>query len=129
MDEMIQLKRAYEAESEEDGPRFLVERLWPRGIKKENLAVEEWLKNVAPSAALRRWFNHDPEKWSEFRRRYFRELEKHPIAWHPLLARVRRGRVTLVYSSRDTKHNNAVALKVFLEGKTKDSGGTVLNAG
>jgi uncharacterized protein YeaO (DUF488 family) len=128
MDEMIRLKRAYEAESEEDGARFLVERLWPRGIKKENLAIEEWLKNVAPSAALRRWFNHDPEKWGEFCRRYFRELEKHPIAWQPLLARARRGRVTLVYSSRDTEHNNAVALKHFLEGKAKDSGGTVLDA-
>ncbi len=119
MDEMIQVKRAYETESEGDGVRFLVERLWPRGIKKENLAVEEWLKDVAPSAELRRWFNHDPTKWDEFRERYFRELEKHPTAWEPLLARIRRDRVTLVFSAHDTQYNNAIALKQFLENKTK----------
>jgi len=116
---MIQVKRAYEQSSKDDGERFLVERLWPRGVKKENLRVEAWLKDVAPSTELRQWFQHDPAKWEEFRRRYFRELEKHSEAWQALLARARRGRVTLVYSAHDTEHNNAIALKEFLERKIK----------
>ncbi len=114
---MIQVKRAYERSSKNDGARFLVERLWPRGVKKENLQIEDWLKEVAPSSELRQWFQHDPAKWGEFRRRYFGELEKHPDSWQPLLARARRGRVTLVYSAHDTEHNNAVALKEFLDEK------------
>lgn len=116
---MIQVKRAYEEPSKDDGERFLVERLWPRGVKKENLQVEAWLKDVAPSNELRQWFRHDPAKWDEFRRRYFRELEKNSEAWRPLLARARRGRVTLVYSAHDTEHNNAIALKEFLERRIK----------
>ncbi len=114
---MIQLKRAYEDASESDGARFLVERLWPRGVKKQDLKLDGWLKDVAPSSDLRRWFGHDPGKWSEFRRRYIRELEQHADAWGPLLARSRRGRVTLVYSTHDTEHNNAVVLKDFLQTK------------
>lgn len=114
---MVQVKRAYESASKDDGARFLVERLWPRGIRKENLNVEGWLKEVAPSTDLRHWFQHDPAKWDEFRKRYFRELEKHPEVWQPLLAQVRSGRVTLVYSAHDTEHNNAVALQEFLETK------------
>ncbi len=116
---MIQVKRAYEAASKNDGSRFLVERLWPRGVKKDNLQVDQWLKDVAPSSELRQWFQHDPAKWGEFRQRYFRELEKHRDAWQLLLARARRGRVTLVYSAHDTEHNNAVALKEFLDAKAK----------
>ncbi len=116
---MIRVKRAYDPASKEDGTRFLVERLWPRGIKKENLQVKDWLKDVAPSTQLRQWFQHDPAKWDEFRHRYFRELEKNPDAWEPLLARARRGRVTLVYSAHDTEHNNAVALKEFLDQKIR----------
>ncbi len=116
---MIQVKRAYEVASKNDGARFLVERLWPRGVKKENLQVEDWLKDVAPSSELRHWFQHDPAKWGEFRQRYFRELERDPDSWQPLLARARRGRVTLVYSAHDTEHNNAVALKEYLETKMK----------
>jgi len=116
---MVQVKRAYEQSSKDDGERFLVERLWPRGVKKENLRVEAWLKDVAPSSELRQWFEHDPAKWDEFRRRYFRELEKHSEAWQPLLARASRGRVTLVYSAHDTEHNTAIALKEFLEHKIK----------
>ncbi|HET8668928.1 MAG TPA: DUF488 domain-containing protein [Terriglobales bacterium] len=112
---MIQVKRAYEAASPSDGARFLVERLWPRGIKKEHLQIEGWLKDVAPSNDLRRWFQHDPAKWEEFRRRYARELKEHPDAWQPLLVRARRGRVTLVYSAHDVEHNNALVLKEFLE--------------
>ena len=119
---MIQVKRAYEPPRKDDGERFLVDRLWPRGVKKENLQVEAWLKDVAPSNELRRWFQHDPAKWDEFRRRYFRELEKHPEAWEPLLARARRGRVTLVYSAHDTEHNDAVALKEFLDSRIKSRG-------
>jgi uncharacterized protein YeaO (DUF488 family) len=118
---MIQIKRAYEPPGKDDGQRFLVDRLWPRGVKKENLQVEAWVKDVAPSSELRQWFQHDPAKWDEFRQRYFRELEKHPEAWQPLLARARRGRVTLVYSAHDTEHNDAVALKEFLERKIKST--------
>jgi uncharacterized protein YeaO (DUF488 family) len=119
---MIQIKRAYEQPSKDDGDRFLVERLWPRGVKKENLLVEAWLKDVAPSSELRKWFQHDPTKWDEFRCRYFRELDKHADAWQKLLARARRGRVTLVYSAHDTEHNNAVALKEFLDRRIRGKG-------
>ncbi len=119
---MIQIKRVYEKLSRNDGACFLVERLWPRGVKKENLQVEAWLKDVAPSAEVRRWFQHAPAKWSEFRRRYFRELEQHAETWQPLLTRARRGRVTLVYSAHDTEHNNAVALKEFLDQKIMGKG-------
>ncbi len=114
---MIQLRRAYERASESDGARFLVERLWPRGVRKQDLKLDGWLKDVAPSSDLRRWFGHDPGRWSEFKRRYVRELEQHADAWGPLLAHARRGRVTLVYSAHDTEHNNAVVLKDFLEWK------------
>jgi uncharacterized protein YeaO (DUF488 family) len=116
---MIQIKRAYEPASKNDGTRFLVERLWPRGVRKENLQVADWLKDVAPSTELRKWFQHDPAKWREFQQRYHRELERRPDAWEHLLKDSRKGRVTLVYSSHDTGHNNAVALKEFLESKIK----------
>ena len=119
---MIQIKRAYEAPIRNDGARFLVERLWPRGVRKDNLKVEDWLKEVAPTTELRQWFQHDPAKWAEFRRRYFRQLEDHPQAWQPLVARARRGRVTLVYSAHDIEHNNAVALKEFLDRKLGNKG-------
>lgn len=112
---MIQLKRAYDPENSTDGTRFLVERLWPRGVKKSSLHIEQWLKDVAPSAELRKWFQHDPAKWSEFRRRYFAELKANPDAWQPILQAARHGTVTLVYSSHDVEHNNAAALKEFLE--------------
>lgn len=116
----IAVKRVYEESAPEDGARFLVERLWPRGIKKESLRIDAWLKDVAPSDELRRWFKHDPAKWSEFRRRYFAELGSHPEAWRQLLELVRRGeRVTLLYSARDREHNNAIALKEFLEARFK----------
>lgn len=117
---MIQVKRAYDAASKNDGTRLLVDRMWPRGVKKEQLQLDGWIKDVAPSAELRKWFQHDPAKWDEFRRRYFRELEKNPEVWQDLPARARRGRVTLVYSAHDPEHNNAVALKEFLEKKHKE---------
>ena len=116
---MIHIKRAYDPVCNDDGARFLVERLWPRGVKKENLRIEAWQKDVAPSTELRQWFQHDPAKWNGFRQRYFRELAKNPEAWHPLLARARRGRVTLVYSAHDAEHNTAVALKDFLDQKIR----------
>lgn len=111
---VIRLKRAYEEADGDDGARLLVERLWPRGVKKEALRIERWVKDVAPSTELRKWFGHDPEKWAEFRRRYFAELRKSPEAWEPMVEEARRGTVTLVYSSHDEEHNNAVALREFL---------------
>ncbi len=116
---MIQLKRAYDRPSAEDGKRFLVERLWPRAIKKTELRIDAWLKDVAPSTALRQWFSHDPDKWNEFRRRYFAELDKNPEAWEQILQAAQRGRITLIYSSHDQQHNNAVALEEYLEATVK----------
>jgi len=116
---MIQLKRAYDKPSRTDGTRFLVERLWPRGVKKSSLPIAEWLKDAAPSTELRKWFSHDPARWLEFRRRYFAELESRPEAWMPLVEAARKGTVTLIYSSHDAEHNNAVALKELLEKKVK----------
>lgn len=115
---MIRLKRVYDKAGPEDGKRVLVERLWPRGIKKSAIHLDAWLKEVGPSNALRKWFGHDPEKWNEFRKRYFHELEKNPEAWKEIQSAARNGEVTLVYTSRDTEHNNAVALNEFLEKKT-----------
>ncbi len=89
---MIQLERAYDAESSAYGTRFLVERLWPRAVKKSALKLESWLKDVAPSTTLRKWFNHDPAKWDEFRHRYFDELKANPQAWQPILQAARHGR-------------------------------------
>ena len=112
---MIKLKRAYDRASSDDGLRFLVERLWPRGVKKTQLKLDAWLRDVAPSPALRTWFSHDPRKWPKFRQRYFAELRAHRAAWQPLLAAARRGRVTFVYAAHDAARNGAVALKAFLE--------------
>ena len=113
----IRLKRAYDPAAADDGARFLVERLWPRAVKKTALPLDAWLKDVAPSDALRRWFAHDAAKWAEFRRRYFRELDARPQACEAILGAARRGPVTLVYSARDTEHNNAVALKEYLQAR------------
>ena len=112
---MIKLKRVYDKRSSTDGVRYLVERLWPRGMKKTSLHLDDWLKDAAPSTELRKWFSHDPEKWKEFRRRYFAELDRAPEAWEPILQAARKGTVTLLYSSHDTEHNNAVALKEYIE--------------
>ena len=116
---MIKLKRAYDPVAETDGARFLVERLWPRGLSKPTLQLDAWLREVGPSTALRKWFSHDPDKWREFRRRYFRELDSRPEAWQPITSAARRGTVTLVYSSHDTEHNNAVALLQYLRSKMR----------
>ncbi len=114
---MIQIKRVYEPPSRQDGTRFLVERLWPRGLKKEELDAQAWLKEVAPSTELRQWFGHDPAKWSEFKRKYYAELNKEQAAWEPILRAARQGKVTLLYSARDTEHNTAIALKQYLDKK------------
>ncbi len=114
---MLLLKRVYDADEPGDGTRLLIERLWPRGIRKADLRLDAWHKEAGPSTELRKWFSHDPEKWPEFERRYFAELDKRPDAWKPILDAARRGKVTLLYSSHDTEHNNAVALKRFLDAK------------
>ena len=112
---MIRLKRVYDPADLSDGTRFLVERLWPRGLKKTELRLDAWLKDVAPSSALRQWFAHDPQKWKEFRRRYFLELRNDPSGLKPIIEAAGKGPVTLLYSSHDQQHNNAVALKDYLE--------------
>jgi uncharacterized protein YeaO (DUF488 family) len=111
----IQVKRVYDPATRDDGTRFLVDRLWPRGVKKESLQIEQWLKEAAPSDALRHWFAHDPEQWNEFRRRYFAELDGRADAWRLIVEAARRGNVTLLYGARDTQHNNAVALKEYVK--------------
>ena len=114
---MIQLKRVYDKREPHDGVRFLVERLWPRGVRKTDVHMDRWQKDVGPSDQLRKWFSHDPAKWTEFQHKYLAELEQRPEAWEPILGAAKRGTVTLLYSSHDTEHNNAVALKHFLEAK------------
>ena len=116
---MIQVKRVYDPPDTHDGKRYLVERLWPRGMKKESLQMDGWLKDVAPSDALRRWFGHDPAKWEDFNHRYFAELERNHDTWKPLLDEASQGTVTLIYSAHDQEHNNALALKIFLEERLK----------
>jgi uncharacterized protein YeaO (DUF488 family) len=114
---MIQLKRVYDKREPEDGARFLVERLWPRGVRKTAIPIDGWQKDVGPTDQLRKWFSHDPAKWKEFQHKYFDELEQRPDAWQQLLKAAQRGAVTLLYSSHDAEHNNAVALQSFLEAK------------
>jgi uncharacterized protein YeaO (DUF488 family) len=116
---MLKVKRAYEVAARSDGKRFLVERLWPRGIKKSDLQIDAWLKDVAPSTELRRWFSHDPAKWQEFRRRYSAELERNPQSWQPIIEAARQKTVTLIYSSHDSEHNNAVVLRDYLANKLR----------
>lgn len=112
---MIQLERVYDSQQHSGGgTRFLVERLWPRGVRKEDLHYTAWLKDVAPTTELRKWFSHDPSKWAEFQKKYFAELDANPQSLEPLRAAMRKGNVTLLFSSRDEKHNNAVALKTYL---------------
>jgi uncharacterized protein YeaO (DUF488 family) len=111
----IGLKRAYEAPAKSDGCRILVDRIWPRGVTKDDLRVDVWLKDLAPSTGLRKWFGHDPKKWDEFRKRYARELEQRSGALEELIGRAKVGHVTLVFGAKDAEHNNAVALKQQLE--------------
>jgi len=116
---MIRIKRVYEAVDKSDGQRFLVERLWPRGIKKAALAMAGWARNVAPDDALRRWFNHGPAKWEVFQHRYRLELDAKPERWESLLKAAENGNVALLFSARDLEHNNAVVLKAYLDERLK----------
>lgn len=118
---MILIKRAYEPAARKDGRRFLVERLWPRGIKKEALEMDAWHKDVAPSTALRQWFAHKPERWAEFRRRYKKELTENAASWAPILDGASRGTVTLLYSAHDIERNSAVVLRDYLLSKQRRS--------
>ncbi len=113
----IWLKRAYEEPGENDGYRILVDRIWPRGVSKEKLKLDAWLKEIAPSAELRQWFGHDPERWDEFKHRFFAELDGCKIAMEELLSFTKKGQVTLIFAASDEEHNNAVALKEYLETK------------
>lgn len=111
----IRLKRAYDPPAKNDGYRVLVDRLWPRGIKKDVAELDTWLKDLSPSDTLRKWFHAHPDRWHDFKERYEKELAKDPDGLNELLDKARSGRVTLVYSSKDEEHNNAVVLKSYLE--------------
>ncbi len=116
----IQVRRVYEDDGGDGaGARFLVDRLWPRGKRKDALPLDAWLRDVAPSDGLRQWFKHDPKTWDEFVRRYDAELDAHPDTWKPLLDAAKHGDVTLLFAAKDADHNNAVALKDYLEHKLK----------
>jgi uncharacterized protein YeaO (DUF488 family) len=113
----IRLKRAYQPAAADDGARILVDRLWPRGLKKSDAAIDRWLKDIAPSTALRKWFAHDPARWPEFRRRYAAEIRRHPDQLAELRVLARKGPVTLIFSARDELRNDAVVLRHVLLGR------------
>lgn len=111
----IVIKRVYEKSANSGTSLLLVDRLWPRGLRKEELDNVTWLREVAPSAALCKWFGHDPKKWHGFKSRYFKELDEHPESLQTILDAAKKGMVTLLYGAKDTEHNQAVALKAYLE--------------
>jgi uncharacterized protein YeaO (DUF488 family) len=112
---MITVKRVYDPPKRDDGCRLLVDRLWPRGVKKDEVHLDGWIKDVAPSDKLRQWFGHESAKWEEFRRRYFAELDHKPEAWRPIAdAEKQKKKVTLLFGAKDSEHNNAVALKEYI---------------
>jgi len=111
---MIKIKRIYDPAEPGDGKRILIDRLWPRGFKKEDLKMDEWLKEIAPSDKLRKWFSHDPKKYGEFKKRYAKELEDKSEILARIKAEAKKGRVTILFSAKDTEHNNATVLKEFL---------------
>jgi uncharacterized protein YeaO (DUF488 family) len=113
----VKLKRAYERPAAADGTRILIDRLWPRGVKKTDAAIDQWAKDIAPSTELRKWFGHDPARWEEFRSRYAVEVHAHPEQLEQLRALARDGPITLVFSAHDALHNDAVALRDFLLGR------------
>jgi uncharacterized protein YeaO (DUF488 family) len=112
----IKLKRTYDAAAPDDGTRILVDRLWPRGVRKSDAAIDQWLKDLAPSTELRQWFKHDPALWPEFRSRYAEELHQHPALLEQLRELARHGTITLLYSAHDAVHNDAIALRALLLG-------------
>ena len=112
----VKLKRAYDPPTADDGRRILIDRLWPRGISKQRAAIDHWMKDIAPSTELRKWFGHDPARWDEFRRRYAKEVHQHAELLDQLRALARQGPITLVYSAHDEKHNDAVELRALILG-------------
>lgn len=112
---MVTIKNVYASYDADDGERYLVDRLWPRGMSKEKLVMQAWVKEVAPSGDLRKWFGHELAKWEEFQQRYRSELDSNPDGLQPLVEAARRGKVTLLYAAHDREHNNAVVLKEYLE--------------
>jgi uncharacterized protein YeaO (DUF488 family) len=119
----VRLKRAYDSAAPEDGPRLLVDRLWPRGVSKDEARVDRWMKQIAPSAELRKWFDHDPHRWDEFRRRYRAELKSHAAELSDLRRLARKGPITLVYSARDQDHNDAIVLRSAILGRPEPDEG------
>ncbi|HET6552921.1 MAG TPA: DUF488 domain-containing protein [Dyella sp.] len=115
----IAVKRVYDPAAATDGYRVLVDRLWPRGLKKEDAGLDAWTKELAPSSMLRKWFGHDPARWESFRHRYASELDAAAEFWQPLVTKASRRRITLLYGARDEDHNNAVALKNYLDAQLK----------
>ena len=113
----IRTRRAYDAPGRDDGYRVLVDRLWPRGVAKADLKLDDWVKDLAPSEDLRKWFDHDPDKWEEFQRRYKAELDERPGPVDDLLEQMKKGRVTLVFGAKDETHSNAEALRDYLQDK------------
>jgi uncharacterized protein YeaO (DUF488 family) len=111
----VRLKRIHDPAARDDGYRVLVDRIWPRGLRRADAAIDAWLKEIAPSTGLRKWFGHDPARWDEFLQQYHRELDERPDLVAELAERARQGTVTLCYAARDREHNNAVALKAYLE--------------
>ena len=118
---MLKIKRVYDPPSPNDGKRILIDRLWPRGLKKEDAKVDDWIKEVAPSTKLRTWYGHDPKKWSEFKRRFFSELRRRQDLVEGIVSASRKGTVTLLFGSREERFNNAVALKEFVEARMSAS--------
>lgn len=111
----INIKRVYEKPKKNDGIRILIDRLWPRGLSKEKAKIDLWLKDLAPTTELRKWFNHDPTKWTEFKKRYLKELKKNKKAINELEVQIKKRKATLIYSAKDVEHNNAVVIKDYLE--------------
>jgi uncharacterized protein YeaO (DUF488 family) len=111
---MIKIKRTYDPASRDDGKRIYIDRLWPRGMKKEEVKMDGWLKEISPSDSLRKWFGHDPSKYAEFKRRYTKELEKHSVILKRIKKEAKKGTVTLLFSAKDVEHNNATVLQELL---------------
>ena len=116
---MLKIKRVYEAPSRDDGKRILIDRLWPRGLRKEDAHIDEWIKEIAPSTNLRKWFNHDPGKWGEFKKKFFTELLGKQEAVEEILRTARKGTVTLLFGSKEERYNNAAALKEYLDSRMR----------
>ena len=122
MSDRVWIRRAYDEPTSNDGHRVLVDRVWPRGVSKDDAQLDEWCKDIAPTTKLRKWFGHDPERWGEFRSRYRKELASHDDLVDALVGRTDSGRVTLVYGAKDTEHNQAVVLAELIEERRDPSG-------